>query len=338
MLSVPAATAAPATSSPVPALNPQTLAASPLMWRRIPTRRLASALLSSPHRRAAAPQAPLERRLLPAAPGLSPPPRLSPWQQDPRWFAASSAAAEAVSSEEAEELHHALEIVRAQPYQNQPQLPVEEHQASGREHRGRHRWSRRGHQAQMAAEEHRMTYHKYASLRRRQVRVETEAWEQAAKEYRELLADMCEQKLAPNLPYIKSLFLGWFEPLRDQIAAEQELVADRGSRASHGPYFNMLPADMMAVITMHKLMGLLMTGNGDGSVRVIQAACQIGEAIEHEVCNCFLEGTSCLFGCLQLCLHTCIPKLVIVSWIWELALLVVTCWYCKVHEHWSRLI
>ncbi|VAI16824.1 unnamed protein product [Triticum turgidum subsp. durum] len=103
---------------------------------------------------------------------------------------------------------------------------------------------------------------------------------------------MCEHKLAPNLPYVKSLFLGWFEPLRDQIIAEQELVSERGTRASHAPYFNMLPADMMAVITMHKLMGLLMTGSGDGSVRVIQAACQIGEAVEHEVrIHKFLEKT-----------------------------------------------
>jgi hypothetical protein len=53
---------------------------------------------------------------------------------------------------------------------------------------------------------------------------------------------------------------------------------------------------MMAVITMHKLMGLLMTGSGDGSVRVIQAACQIGEAIEHEVCRLWLSSvSSCLF-------------------------------------------
>ncbi|CAN6244123.1 unnamed protein product [Urochloa humidicola] len=262
------------------------------MWRRLPVRRLASALLSSsPLPRAAAPHAPLERRLLPAASGLLAPPRLPPWPQDPRWFAAS-AAAEVVSSEEAEELHHELEVVRAQPNQNQPPPPVEERPTSGRDHRGRHRRNRRGHQAQVAVEEHGMAYHKYASLRRRQIRIETEAWEQAAKEYRELLTDMCEQKLAPNLPYIKSLFLGWFEPLRDQITAEQELVATRGSRASHGPYFNMLPADMMAVITMHKLMGLLMTGNGDGSVRVIQAACQIGEAIENEVrIHRFLEKT-----------------------------------------------
>lgn len=200
-----------------------------------------------------------------------------------------------MSSEDAEELHHAIEeIVRAQPSPNlpQPQAVAEEHQAPGRDHRSRHRRSGRGRHAEVLAAEHGMTYHRYTSLRRRQIRIETEAWEQAANEYRELLADMCEQKLAPNLPYVKSLFLGWFEPLRDQIATEQELVADPGSRASHGPFFSMLPADMMAVITMHKLMGLLMTGSGDGSVRVIQAACQIGEAIEHEVrINRFLEKT-----------------------------------------------
>lgn len=268
---------------------------SPVMWRRLPTRRLVSALLSSPSSlpRAAATYAlPLERHLPTTASGLLPPSRLPPWQQQPRWFA-SSAAAEAVSSEDAEELHHAPEeIVRAQPNQNlsQPQLVAEQWQTSGRDHRGRHRRSGRGRHVEVTAAEHGMTYNKYTTLRRRQIRVETEAWEQAAKEYRELLSDMCEQKLAPNLPYIKSLFLGWFEPLRDQIATEQELVTERGSRASHGPFFNMLTADMMAVITMHKLMGLLMTGSGDGSARVIQAACQIGEAIEHEVCELMLGG------------------------------------------------
>lgn len=125
--------------------------------------------------------------------------------------------------------------------------------------------------------------YKYKMLRRRQIKMETEAWEEAAREYQELLEDMREQKLAPNLPYMKSLFLGWFEPLKNAIAADQEICKDTKTRLSHAPYFNELPPDMMAVITMHKLMGLLMTNsNGVGSARVIQAACQIGEAIEHE--------------------------------------------------------
>ncbi|GAB4840181.1 DNA-directed RNA polymerase 1B, mitochondrial [Ancistrocladus abbreviatus] len=133
---------------------------------------------------------------------------------------------------------------------------------------------------------------KYNMLRKRQVKMETEAWDEAAKEYQELLADMCEQKLAPNLPYMKSLFLGWFEPLKDAIAAEQELCREGKNRGAYAPYFDHLPADMMAVITMHKLMGLLMMGGGHGSARVVQAACNIGEAIEHEArIHKFLEKT-----------------------------------------------
>ncbi|KAJ4710678.1 DNA-directed RNA polymerase [Melia azedarach] len=134
---------------------------------------------------------------------------------------------------------------------------------------------------------------KYYMLKRRQIKMETEAWEHAAKEYQELLADMCEQKLAPNLPYVKSLFLGWFEPLRDAIAKDQETCLDRKRQMTYAPYFDKLPADMMAVITMHKLVGLLMTNAGEvGCVRVIQAASQIGEAIENEVrIHSFLEKT-----------------------------------------------
>ncbi|GJN12900.1 hypothetical protein PR202_ga31225 [Eleusine coracana subsp. coracana] len=262
---------------------------APLMWRRLPARRLASALFFSLPRAADATR-PLERCLLPAAICILPPRRLLPWgrQLPPSRFASS--AAEAVSSEDLDELNHAIEeVVHADPNQQPPPMPAG---TTGEAGRSRKRRNRRGRLASEMAAEHGMTFHKYTALRRRQIRIETEAWEQAAKEYRELLADMCEQKLAPNLPYVKSLFLGWFEPLRDQIIAEQELVAEPGSRASHRPYFNMLPADMMAVITMHKLMGLLMTGNSDGSVRVIQAACQIGEAIEHEVrIHKFLEKT-----------------------------------------------
>ncbi|KAJ9554140.1 hypothetical protein OSB04_018185 [Centaurea solstitialis] len=123
---------------------------------------------------------------------------------------------------------------------------------------------------------------KYIALKRRQIKIETEAWENAAKEYQELLVDMCEQKLAPNLPYVKSLFLGWFEPLRNAIAAEQDLCKEGKNRGAYAPQFDQLPADMMTIITMHKLMGLLMTGGGEGGARVVQAALHIGEAVEHE--------------------------------------------------------
>ncbi|KAE9615721.1 putative DNA-directed RNA polymerase [Lupinus albus] len=137
-----------------------------------------------------------------------------------------------------------------------------------------------------------MSQSRYHELRRRQVKIETEAWEEAAKEYRELLMDMCEQKLAPNLPYMKSLFLGWFEPLRDAIEKEQDLFQTGKLRTVYGPYFGQLPADKMAVITMHKLMGLLMTGTDHGTTRVVQAVLSIGDAVEQEVrIHNFLEKT-----------------------------------------------
>lgn len=128
---------------------------------------------------------------------------------------------------------------------------------------------------------HGMSRGRYNALRKRQTKVETEAWSEAAREYQELLADMCEKKLAPNLPYIKSLFLGWFEPLKDAIKAEQAKTGT--NRGAYAPYFDELPADMMAVITMHKLTALLMSGGGHGSTILVQASSQIGEAIEHEV-------------------------------------------------------
>ncbi|KAL8251163.1 hypothetical protein R6Q59_034856 [Mikania micrantha] len=132
----------------------------------------------------------------------------------------------------------------------------------------------------------------YMKLKRRQVKIETEAWEQAAKEYRELLSDMCEQKLAPNLPYMKSLFLGWFEPLCKKIDQDQQLCRQRKLKTAYAPYFDLLPADKMAVITMHKIMALIMTGGENGCARVVSASCSVGEAIEQEIrIHNFLEKT-----------------------------------------------
>ncbi|CAN1244350.1 DNA-directed RNA polymerase 2B, chloroplastic/mitochondrial [Linum perenne] len=137
-----------------------------------------------------------------------------------------------------------------------------------------------------------MGWRKYEVLKRRQVKIETEAWERAANEYRELLKEMCEQKLAPNLPYMKGLFLGWFEPFRDAILKEQELIRNGQCRAAYAPYFHHLPADMMCVITMHKLMSLMMTYGEHGSARVVPTAIAIGDSIEQEIrIHNFLEKT-----------------------------------------------
>lgn len=132
-------------------------------------------------------------------------------------------------------------------------------------------------------------------LRRRQIKAETEAWEQMVEEYRELEREMCEKKLAPNLPYVKKLMLGWFEPLRQAIEREQNAEMTQKHRTAYAPHIDSLPADKMAVIVMHKLMGLLMMGGKEERcVQVVQAAVQIGMAVENEVSITFSKCWSCL--------------------------------------------
>ncbi|KAL8488613.1 hypothetical protein ACS0TY_024319 [Phlomoides rotata] len=129
-----------------------------------------------------------------------------------------------------------------------------------------------------------MERRKYYLLRRRQVKAETEAWENMVEEYRELEREMCERKLAPNLPYFKKLMLGWFQPLREAIEKEQNKLRSKKNKAAFAPFIDALPADKMAVIVMHKMMGLMMMGGKeDRWVRVVEAAAKIGIAIEHEV-------------------------------------------------------
>ncbi|XP_050913765.1 DNA-directed RNA polymerase 2, chloroplastic/mitochondrial [Lathyrus oleraceus] len=141
-----------------------------------------------------------------------------------------------------------------------------------------------------------MKERKYNELKKRQVKIETEVWQEAAKEYQELLADMCRQKLAPNLPYMKSLFLGWFEPLKNEIEKEQEIYRSGKKKTAYSPFFVQLPSEKMAVITMHKIMGLLMSGTEKGAVgtaKIIQTVCILGDAIEQEVrIHKFLEKSS----------------------------------------------
>ncbi|XP_057767787.1 DNA-directed RNA polymerase 3, chloroplastic [Salvia miltiorrhiza] len=129
-----------------------------------------------------------------------------------------------------------------------------------------------------------MERRKYYLLRRRQVKAETEAWQNMVEEYRELEREMCERKLAPNLPYFKKLMLGWFQPFREAIEKEQNVRRSLKNKAAFAPFIDALPADKIAIIVMHKIMSLLMMGGkGDRTVRVVEAAVQIGVAIEQEV-------------------------------------------------------
>lgn len=123
-------------------------------------------------------------------------------------------------------------------------------------------------------------------LRERQIKIESEAWQRAVTEYKETLKELCKNELAPNLPFMKSMFLGWFEPLRDAIAAEQEAYRNGEYlkyRNNYGPFMCLLSADKLAVITMHKTIAKLMTDIEHGGLRVVAAALNIADAVEQEV-------------------------------------------------------
>ena len=127
---------------------------------------------------------------------------------------------------------------------------------------------------------------KHLRLMKRQMKIESEAWQQAIQEYKATLEEMCKNQLAPNLPFMKSMFLSWFEPLVNAITAEQEAY-QRGdyrlNRSSYGPYLALLPADKLAVITMHKTVAKLLTEDANVGLRVIVPVLSIGEAVEQEV-------------------------------------------------------
>ncbi|XP_020204827.1 DNA-directed RNA polymerase 3B, chloroplastic [Cajanus cajan] len=133
---------------------------------------------------------------------------------------------------------------------------------------------------------------KYNSLRRRQIVAETEAWERMVEEYREMEREMRQKMLAPNLPHVKALLLGWFEPFRAAVEAEQEAHRARTKKQQDcsAPHIDDLPADKLAVIVMHKMVAMVME-NGEGCVQLCHAAVHIGMAIEQEVrIHKFIEG------------------------------------------------
>ncbi|XP_014495967.1 DNA-directed RNA polymerase 3B, chloroplastic [Vigna radiata var. radiata] len=125
---------------------------------------------------------------------------------------------------------------------------------------------------------------KYNCLRRRQIEAETEAWQKMVEEYRELEREMRQKMLAPNLPHVKALLLGWFEPFRTVVEAEQKAHRARSKKQqeSIAPHVDDLPSDKVAVIVMHKMMAMVME-NEEGCVQLVHAAVHIGMAVEQEV-------------------------------------------------------
>ena len=123
-------------------------------------------------------------------------------------------------------------------------------------------------------------------MRRKQRKMEMEAYWRATLEYKDMVVRMCKKKLAPNVPFVRGLLLSWFEPYRDALLEEQKAILDKEhlpDRNVYGPFLLQLPADILAVVVMHKLMSVLMREQEQGYVRLLTVASAIGEAVEQEV-------------------------------------------------------
>lgn len=72
--------------------------------------------------------------------------------------------------------------------------------------------------------------------------------------------------------------------MKEAVEAEQRehRMRSKKQQGSIAPNVDSLPAAKVAVIVMHKMMGLMME-NEAGCVQLVQAAVQIGTAIEQEV-------------------------------------------------------
>lgn len=117
-----------------------------------------------------------------------------------------------------------------------------------------------------------------------------------------LLLSFCPSKPCLGTQVASQILFCRFGCFRDGIIEEQKAYQrreQREDRSMYGPYLAQLPADMLAVITMHRLMGLLMSDMDNGSVKVVHAAIQIGEAVEQEVSWAWLCKVSLHF-CLDL--------------------------------------
>ncbi|RCV22117.1 hypothetical protein SETIT_4G194800v2 [Setaria italica] len=236
-----------------------------LLRRLSPPPRALLRRLSPPPPMAAVAPPPPAVRIVPSVGALDLPPLPPPATDDFHWldlFAFLNSPADTyhhqipARGEEAEELAAGLEL--------ELELELERH-------------------AEVERQRERARRAQHRRLRQRQVKAETEAWARAAEEYREIEREMLDRRLAPALPYVKSLFVGWFEPLRDAIARDQDVQRRKRVKHVYAKYLLLLPADKIAVIVMHKMMGLLMSSkDGTGSVRVVQAAHCIGEAVERE--------------------------------------------------------
>ena len=118
----------------------------------------------------------------------------------------------------------------------------------------------------------------------RQLELETRALDAAVARYRQQTSQITELGRGAELGPAQALLLKWFTPLTEALAEEQRLIRIRESsydRAQYGHVFLLLPADKLAVIALHELVGLSLASASH--IKFSKACTSIGEAVEAEL-------------------------------------------------------
>lgn len=126
----------------------------------------------------------------------------------------------------------------------------------------------------------------YAQLLRRQLALETRAVDEAVCRYREEASSRDARGEAASAGPGRALLTRWFQPMWEAVAAEQDAVRrrERGTdRGVYGPYLLLVEPQKLAVITMHGVLGLVLSEEEAGSVRLTRAALHVGKCVQAQV-------------------------------------------------------
>ncbi len=131
-------------------------------------------------------------------------------------------------------------------------------------------------------------------LEHRQRNNEILAVDNEVKRYKEGQQATAQRGDGVSLPIGRRLLQGFFEPLSNAIAIEQEsirLKVPGVDRNNYGPFLLMLNPDKLAVITLHVVVGQLMKGEESfspdtpqaGMCKFVRVVERLGEAVQAEV-------------------------------------------------------
>ena len=131
-------------------------------------------------------------------------------------------------------------------------------------------------------------------LEHRQRNNEILAVDNEVKRYKEGQLATAQRGDGVSLPIGRRLLQGFFEPLSNAIAVEQEsirLKVPGVDRNNYGPFLLMLNPDKLAVITLHVVVGQLMKGEESfspdqpqaGMCKFVRVVERLGEAVQAEV-------------------------------------------------------